>query len=259
MKCLKGIQTKRHELHYFERHSVNINHMNGSQLDSRYLFCRKTVLDFIKNQRNCFGVYDNNRFSVSFSELIRYLDFLNIILNRYKDASEVLARHLKSYKEPSVGFCEFTTDMDDWNKNCRTLQNNTALEIESYYLFSKILLDKVAHSIELYFSPARGESLNSHDLMCKNIVSYVKSKGLTFPENILDEAKILKNLISDTRDYKFEHLKYPRINRYVQINENGSAVLVFNNLYPKDTDKITKTVDLNILSSDLYKYIKFNN
>ena len=29
------------------------------------------------------------------------------------------------------------------------------LEIESFYLFAKILLDKVAHFVEFYFGPGR--------------------------------------------------------------------------------------------------------
>jgi hypothetical protein len=46
------------------------------------------------------------------------------------------------------------------------------LEIESSYLFAKILLDKIAHAFEFYFGPSCKKSLDSHDSLVKNFTAY---------------------------------------------------------------------------------------
>ena len=51
------------------------------------------------------------------------------------------------------------------------------LEIESYYLFSKIMLDKIVHALEFYFGQGRKKSLDSHDGLVKNSASYVARKA----------------------------------------------------------------------------------
>ncbi len=43
------------------------------------------------------------------------------------------------------------------------LFNQLHLEIESFDLFAKIFLDKIANFLEFYFESARGLSLDSHD------------------------------------------------------------------------------------------------
>jgi hypothetical protein len=51
------------------------------------------------------------------------------------------------------------------------LTSDLHLEIESYYVFAKIILDDVARAIEYYFGPHRGLALDSHDGLAKRMVT----------------------------------------------------------------------------------------
>lgn len=129
------------------------------------------LTEFVTNHRNYFETRDNNKFAFSFSAITRYYQFLQIILERYAQASSRFVlnnRQLtKSFKESENGPINQEQSMllEEGSK----LYTYLHLEIESFYLFAKILLDRVARSIELYFGTTRGLALDSHDDLAKRI------------------------------------------------------------------------------------------
>jgi hypothetical protein len=76
------------------------------------------------------------------------------------------------------------------------------LEIENFYPFAKILLDKIAHSLEFYFGPGRKKSLDFYNGLVKNFPSYAVAKRLRLPADFMTIAAGLKKDISDYRDYE---------------------------------------------------------
>src|SRR4030095_8890693 len=118
------------------------------------------LTEFIRTERERLALEDNNRFGTAFYPLTRYYEFLLIIVERYHTASEVFmknSRALQSLTKPSTH--PTTSELLRLHEEGYALTSRLHLEIESFYLFAKILLDKVAHALEFYFGPARDCSL----------------------------------------------------------------------------------------------------
>src|SRR5438309_11034108 len=166
---------------------------------------------FIDSERGRLRTEDNNKFAFSLSQISRYHKFTTVIFERHKTVSEEFIAKLKAGHQL---FLEGTHAINDaqllyFDESAR-LSVLLHLEIESFYLFAKILLDKVAHSAEFYFGPVRGRPLDSHDDLCKNLSAYAEQKALTLSPDFLKLAAGLKKDISDYRDYEIAHEKSPR-------------------------------------------------
>lgn len=112
------------------------------------------------------------------------------------------------------------------------------LEIESFYLFAKILFDKVAKFLEFYFGQARGLSLNSHHDLYKNIENYVSAKDLTpLPKQLIQLIKELQEDMIEYRDKMITHEGSPRTLRGTAFNFSTEVSRIcVHKLYPKDQD-----------------------
>jgi len=116
------------------------------------------------------------------------------------------------------------------------LQELVQLEIESFYLFAKIMLDKVAQFIGQYFGQAEGCSLASHDRFLKSIIQYQKIKGLVLDERVILIAKNLKKQIADYRDKQISHQQNPRTIVGTAWSATADVRIFTTQLYPKSTD-----------------------
>lgn len=111
------------------------------------------------------------------------------------------------------------------------------LDIESFYIFAKIFLDKIARFIEHYFgAQVRHRPLDSHDDLVRNLEIYAESKGLTLPIGLMTTAARLKTKIADHRDYHISHEKSPRTVHGIQITSEGLTKLVLVRIYPKGSE-----------------------
>ena len=82
------------------------------------------------------------------------------------------------------------------------------LEIESFYLFSKILLDRTAQLMHWWFADtrmARGISIQRHSQLVDHLGQLIVAGQLVVPEEILDLARTLQAQISDYRDEEVVH------------------------------------------------------
>lgn len=213
--------------------------------------------EFVESERERFTTADNNRFAFSFSKIIRYREFIQIICERRRDAGLKFVKNVSAFNAaiPSGGPSltdEQRTLLDEGNRLTSLLH----LEIESFFLVAKILLDKIAHSIEFYFGPARGESLDSHDDLAKNIGDYAEKKQLKVPPGMLDSADSLKKDISDFRDYQIAHEKNPRSMRGTAFSfTDGRASMISTTIYPTAKDQQVQSKDMNDLLKEIDSYI----
>jgi hypothetical protein len=137
-------------------------------------------------ERERFADEDNNKFAMSFSQISRYSAFLDVILKRYEDASRQLFQNTKALQETLLpGQNPVSSSQMALHEEGVRLTILVHLEIESFYLFAKILLDKVARSLEFYFGQEREKSLDSHDDLVKNFESYAGAKSLTLPADFM--------------------------------------------------------------------------
>ena len=220
----------------------------------------KTMLDtfseFVRTQRDRFETEDNNRFAMAFSKLTRHYQFLLIILGRYKEASQNFVQNTKdlqaSFKPGEHPATEEQVRLQDQGRNLTT---HLHLEIESFYLFAKILLDRIAHAIEFYFRAARKLPLDSHDGLVKNLEAYAADKNVKVSPEIMKAAGELKSGISDHRDYEIAHEKSPRTMFATMYDGKGSTSIASTKLYPKESDRQAQTEDLHALLTKIDDYL----
>lgn len=214
--------------------------------------CGATILGdmsrFVKAERARFGEREN-LFAGHMSALHRYRQFLGIIAQRYVAASEALAQHFE------LARVDIKRADGAWFVRSGELGDNLHLEIESFYLFAKILLDKIAHCVEFYFGPERGLSIDSHDNFAKSAVEYVERKGLSTTA-FVDAAPSWKLRISDYRDYNIAHEKSPRAQRASLVDAEGNGRMAAFRLFPKNGESQKDTEVVTVLLVDLDSYLQ---
>jgi hypothetical protein len=135
--------------------------------------------DFVSSERKRFANEDNNKFAIGFSQISRYHLFLSLILKRYEEASRAFFENTNAMQATLLPGTHRLTDAQvKLREDGVRLSALVHLEIESYYLFAKICLDKIARALEFYFGQGRGKSLDSHDQLVKNFAAYAAEKRL---------------------------------------------------------------------------------
>lgn len=214
---------------------------------------------FISEERRHFETEGNNMFAMAFGQVRRYHDFLAIIKerhdrlsNKYKGLSERYNALLPTCSGP----CPIGEELGACLEEMRNMSTAFQLEIESYYLFAKIMLDRVAHFVEFVFGPERRLSLDSHDQMTKHFRGYCEAKGLKDVDKVESLLGSLKTDIADFRDYQIAHEKSPRTIRGVGLLGDGGAFMMSTKLYPKDSDGQVQSKSPEKLKLDLLLYLR---
>src|SRR5690242_502756 len=100
------------------------------------------------------GMEDNNA-RLSFGQWSRYYSFLQFIKQRYETANTTyvdrMAERTKRIASQEPGSRPLT--MEEWNQMAEDSMMGLELhlEIESFYVFAKILLDRIANTVALLF------------------------------------------------------------------------------------------------------------
>ncbi len=227
--------------------------------DKQYLNLNDILNQFIWEHRKRFEVRDNNFFALSFSDIQRYHSFLHLIQEKFPDLyfknrinAEKNLKLIEKLKKSVPITDELQASLDEASK----ISNEALFQVESFFLFSKILLDKIARSIELYFGPVRKFSLDSHDDLVKSFPKYCAVKQIEIPDSFMDISRQLKEEVSDFRDYQIAHNKSPRTLKWPIVLENpqGGRVTLAK-LYPRDVDKTLDSSETSKVLSLIENYI----
>ena len=217
--------------------------------------------DFIVKEREHYAGNDNNYFAFSLGQSLRYYDFLLIIFDRYRKASEdMVSVHNKlikpSLKQPGKKIPVTDTQMRIWVESLR-LHTLVLLEIESFYIFAKIFLDKIALFIQNYFGPARGISLRSHDKLEKEYERFRLVKGLNYPQGFSQSIIFLKKNISDYRDKQISHMYSQKAFKGITWGVNKRMKITTGQLFPTSSNsKLLPSEDLALLLQAIDTYIQ---
>jgi hypothetical protein len=208
---------------------------------------------FITAERMRFQLKDNNTFAQVMSQIGQYRQFLSIIMDRYQEASETFVKNTKAMQEAMASHPE---DVDALHAEAIDLRTRLHLEIESFYLFAKIMLDKIARAIEYYYGPAHSLALDSHDDLVKRLSKYAAAKGMIVPTGLIEKATVWKKRVSDYRDYNIAHEKSPRTLRATSFDTDGRTRMVLMRLYPTTRDQQVESEPLDDLLPELDAYIR---
>lgn len=186
-------------------------------------------------------------------QLQHYWTVLGVIRDRYL---RLCNDYLEKNNLLGVGLAEQPPSVDSsFLSELKDLTTLLRLEIETFYLLAKILLDWLARFVEFYFGPARKLSLDSHDDLVKRIEDYASAKDLSLPDGIVVTSKQLKKDISDFRDYEVAHQKNPRVTDSYNYNSDGRIRLAYIRMYPRESDRRAETRPLDDLLRELEDYL----
>lgn len=197
----------------------------------------KKLTEFISTHRDRFSNTDNNVFAFSWAKVTRRMAFLEIIETRYQEASRAFIANTEAVRQlAKPGTHPLSREQAGLHEAAIPIVADLHLQIESYYLFAKIVLDDIARALEYYFGSARGLSLDSHDDLVSKLEKYAAAKGLSVSPEFFAAAIDLKGRISDVRDYQISHEKSPRTMQGTSFGGEGGARIMMTRLYPRGSD-----------------------
>lgn len=214
--------------------------------------------DFIQSERSHYAGEDNNLFAFALGQAARYHGFLTIIASRFEAASKSFIECHSAFRAAlPEGVAEMADEQIALLRRSWALQSELHLEVESFYLFAKILLDKLAQFLGHYFGPAHGCSLSSHNKLAKNLPVYVERKALTIDPSFPKAAAGLKSQIAHFRDKQIAHHQNPRTVVGTTWSAQGEARLIATQLYPHPTDPPqVESTSLPVLLKFIEEYTK---
>jgi hypothetical protein len=107
------------------------------------------------------------------------------------------------------------------------------LRIETFYVFAKILLDRLAAFIPYYFGPAHDVRLSRHSKVEEALPRFAEQKGLTLAPSLTERVAELTRRVSDYRDKRITHDHSPRTSRGTAYDlGTGEAMIYTYRMYP---------------------------
>lgn len=215
------------------------------------------ISNFIRTERDRFSDKRNNSFAFGFGQIRRYYDFLQIILRYYDSANKAFMENTKRTQEfIKSGGKGWSDEQRKELDRGYEFSNKLHLHIESFYMFAKILLDKIAQAIYFYFGNSKTMFQSHHDMIGR-IQSYVSERGLIpIPEPLLNRMKQLQELVSDFRDDVITHQYSPRAMKATMFNyTTGETWMMDHRIEPKEGDKQRESMPITQLIKLIDDYI----
>ncbi len=168
----------------------------------------------------------------------RYHRFLEIVLCRYESTrAEYVAAmgHFQELVRGTPGSHSMTPE--ELAEDARTSELGTRLhlEIESFYTFSKIFLDRVADSLSWYFQYPLGGNGSSHNRLAfrakterlSRFEHFCREKKLTpTPSNLATLVERTADLVIPYRNDVIEHGAEPRLGLGTSFDGNGRVRII---------------------------------
>lgn len=177
------------------------------------------LADFVSTERNQYITHDGNLFASSLGEALRYYNFLLIVADRYKQTTrKFVSNSKKTWKltpPQTSGPIPMTYKQIRLMEERSRLSTLIHLEIESFYMFANIFLDKIALFIQNYFGPEQGVPLSSHHKWQENHKQFRLAKDLTYPQGFSESIIFLKEHISRYRNRQIVHMESQRVTRAI--------------------------------------------
>ena len=162
---------------------------------------------FLKAEHEHYPEAAGNDLCHAIDPLIRYESYLRTIAARHGSlAQEFKGTDVILQPMLAAGGSRSLTEDEQRVLTYRgNLSGCVVLEIESFYLFSKIFLDRIAIFLEHYFGRLRNVSVHSHDKLAKNHLKFMHGHKVAVPAGFGAVLLDLKRRLADFRDYQIAH------------------------------------------------------
>jgi hypothetical protein len=213
---------------------------------------------FILKERSRFENKDDNIFAMTFCQIIRYRQFLEIIHSRYQKLSKDFIENCKKNIEVSKrqGNGPISTEMMALIMESGKIGNELQLEIESFYQFAKILLDRIANTMRIYFGNIQGVSYESHNKFYKTIKTFISDLKLEKIGSLVDRGNALTQGIIDFRDDHIVHKSCARDTYGISWDGGGKTQISKTRIYAKETDTHVTSDNLDELLGQIDLYME---
>ncbi len=195
------------------------------------------LYEFIGRERDRYE--DTNMFAFGLGQVSRYYRFLHIIYARYAELSKRFVENTRRKMEiiKAQGSGPVGPELSRLLLEGQDLQVRLHLEIESFFVFGTIFLDRVACFIEGYFGrPAKGR-INSHRQLKNKLAEFALEKDLTLPEGFEQNVAFLEDSLAEFRDKEITHDRSPRSMHGTSFTTDGETSIVKTKLYPREGDQ----------------------
>jgi hypothetical protein len=193
-----------------------------------------------------------NAYANQIRDLIRYLE---VTAAEYDQATRAWFDSLEKWNAEVLanieahggGSSEETAEGAKLRKEVAEAGLIVYLRIETFYLFAKILIDKLARLIPHYFGSARGVGLRAHSSIADHdaLPRFAKQKGLTaVPPSLAALIEEVGRRVSDYRDRWITHAYSPRTLRGIAFMlDTQEAAIMTTPLYPRDDSETSTQSD----------------
>ena len=185
-----------------------------------------------------------NRLNASFSRWRRYYVFLHVIHSRYDELDRVFLDAMHRQKqavnraiEQKVGPRAVTTEELQESLRIAGISDRLHLEIESFYIFSKILVDRMADTFAFFFGFTWRWRGSTHGKLAKEFDSRCKCLGFgEAPELQKLMAEVQKRIVQYRTD-DIEHVSEPGLMHATMFHmTEGKALIAPSVVCPADAE-----------------------
>ena len=176
-----------------------------------------------------------NLLNTSIGAWLRYYGFLQIVRARYQQATvefvEAMQRQYEARKSEPSGSRPVTPEELAEMQRTTEIGNRLHLEIESFYIFANILLDRIASTFRFYFWK---KPQWNHRQLTSHMERICTKKQLTVTPNcILQMPADLEKQIVSYRNTRIEHVEEPRLQFATMWNSDKKTKISPIFLYPQ--------------------------
>ena len=205
---------------------------------------------FVETYRSRMDNKNNNLFAASAGGWWRYHAFLTHVLVRHDRSNaeyvEAQKRWMRLAMRPeSAGTSRPMTpeDVVAW-KHTADLATVLHLDIETFYLFAKILLDRIADTFGLVFGVKWRSGGSSYSDLSKRFAALCREKGLEIrPDNLPALISKLWEAIVDYRNKMIEHLDEPLMPGTLTSPGQASSIATGRGRQTEDPHALLRMVD----------------
>jgi hypothetical protein len=175
------------------------------------------LVAFAEGERRRLDTHTGNIAAALVSELANLLGYLDITAVEYAQAVETFMENLRRQDTIEKRLGPGTHPVTDEHLKLLVEGADASrvvhLRIETFYLFAKILLDKLARLFPNYFGQGQGVRLRKHSQLKKALPKFAQEKGLTIPPTLTGRIDELSDRIAVYRDHSIVHAHDPRLHR----------------------------------------------
>jgi hypothetical protein len=169
------------------------------------------LTSFIERLRDRLDIDRGNAVAIAFSQVTELMAYLRVIADDYELANEQVMGYIEARRQSfTEGTHQLTAGEIEQMEQHREASRLLHLRIDTFYVFAKILLDKIGPLLEALFGQGVAASLERHSKLIRNLDDYAGQRGLTpVPEDLTSRMNGM-DVIVEYRDNWITHDSSPR-------------------------------------------------